>query len=126
MERGWVFAHTGEILALLAASLAAILLLLWLVFRRWHGVLVPAVTAGVTAIWGLGFAGWLGIRFDPLVLVIPLLITARAISHTVQMSERFFEDYARALPRLGDAARARDEAAATAMGGLFVPGTWAW
>ena len=123
MERGWVFAHAGEILALLAASLAAILLLLWLCFRRWHGVLVPAVTAGVTAVWGLGFAGWLGIRFDPLVLVIPLLITARAISHTVQMSERFFEDYALALPRLGDPGRARDEAAASAMGGLLVPGT---
>jgi len=123
VERGWVFEHTGEILGFVALTLAAILVLLWLFFRRWHGVLIPAVAAGATALWGLGFAGWVGIRFDPLVLVIPMLISARAISHTVQMAERFFEDYAEALPRLGDPRRARDEAAASAMGALLVPGT---
>ena len=51
------------------------------------------VAAFVTVIWGTGFTGWTGIAFDPLVLVIPMLITARAVSHTVQMAERFFEDY---------------------------------
>jgi len=123
VERGWVLEHSSEILAFLAASLVAVLGLLWLWFRRWHGVAIPAIAAGTTAIWGLGFAGWMGIAFDPLVLVIPMLISARAVSHTVQMAERFFEDYADALPRLGNARLARDEAAASAMGALLVPGT---
>jgi predicted RND superfamily exporter protein len=81
------------------------------------------VAAFVTVIWGAGFTGWAGIAFDPLVLVIPMLITARAVSHTVQMAERFFEDYERLFPLYGDAKRAKLEAAAIAMGELIVPGT---
>ena len=48
------------------------------------------IRVGVTVIWGTGFTGWAGIAFDPLVIVIPMLITARAVSHTVQMAVRFF------------------------------------
>ena len=57
------------------------------------------IAATMTTIWGLGFTGWADITFDPLVLVIPMIITARATSHTVQMAERFFEDYEVMLPR---------------------------
>ena len=60
----------------------------------------------MTVIWGLGFTGWVGITFDPLILVIPMIITARAVSHTVQMAERFFEDYEIMLPQYGDPDRA--------------------
>src|SRR5262249_59356394 len=105
------------------AAVAAIFFLLWASFRRWHGVLIPMIAAFVTVIWGTGFTGWVGIQFDPLVLVIPMLITARAVSHTVQMAERFFEDYERLYPIYGDRERAKLEAAAIAMGELIVPGT---
>src|SRR4029453_2003863 len=67
--------------------------------------------------------GWAGIAFDPLVIVIPMLITARAVSHTVQMAERFFEDYERLYPVYEDPQRAKLEAAAVAMAELIVPGT---
>src|SRR5690606_20136989 len=63
------------------------------------------------------------ITFDPLVLVIPMIITARAISHTVQMAERFFEDYEILAPQVGDPEVAKIEAATIAMGELIVPGT---
>ena len=93
-------------------------------FRRLHGVLIPFIAAIATAIWGLGFTGWMGITFDPLVLVIPMIITARAVSHTVQMAERFFEDY-----ELHDAAVRRRPGEGKGRGGhrrhgeLIVPGT---
>jgi predicted RND superfamily exporter protein len=74
-------------------------------------------------IWGLGFTGWTHIAFDPLVLVIPMIITARAVSHTVQMAERFFEDYELLLPRYNDPNVAKVEAATVAMGEVFIPGT---
>ncbi|HTO52145.1 MAG TPA: MMPL family transporter [Myxococcota bacterium] len=120
---GYVLAHKNEIgFSVLGAGLA-IFALLWAYFRRWHGVLIPMVAAFATVIWGTGFTGWVGIIFDPLVLVIPMLITARAVSHTVQMAERFFEDYERLYPIYGDAQRAKLEAAAIAMGELIVPGT---
>ncbi len=121
---GWIITHAGEILRYVSLTALTIFSLLWVYFRRWHGVLIPAVAATATVIWGLGFTGWAGFTFDPLILVIPMIITARAVSHTVQMAERFFEDYEIMLPRFGgDAKAARVEAATIAMGELIVPGT---
>ncbi|MFB3117814.1 MAG: RND family transporter, partial [Myxococcota bacterium] len=121
--RGWILVHASEITRYVIAAILLGFALLWFYFRRWHGVLIPALSALMTVIWGLGFAGWMGIPFDPLILVIPMIITARAVSHTVQMAERFFENYEHYLPLLGDPARAKVEAAAVAMGQLIVPGT---
>lgn len=120
---GWILKHAFEIVLFLLLTIAAIFSLLWAYFRRWHGVFIPFVAALATAIWGLGFTGWVGIVFDPLILVIPSIITARAISHTVQMAERFFEDYEILLPRYGDPEVAKIEAATVAMSELIVPGT---
>jgi predicted RND superfamily exporter protein len=119
----WIITHAGQILGFLFATIAMIFFLLWLYFRRWHGVFIPMIAAAMTSIWGLGFTGWVGITFDPLILVIPMIITARAVSHTVQMAERFFEDYEVMLPRYGDPKVARVEVATIAMGELVVPGT---
>ena len=120
---GWIIKHAYEILMYVALTIVTIFGLLWLYFRRWHGVLIPAVAAMMTVVWGLGFTGWMGMTFDPLILVIPMIITARAVSHTVQMAERFFEDYEVMLPRLGDPQAAKIEVATVAMGELIVPGT---
>ena len=121
--RGWVIRYSFQILLSVTATVLVVFVLLWLYFRRWHGVVIPMIAATATAIWGLGFTGWMGITFDPLILVIPMIITGRAVSHTVQMAERFFEDYEVMLPRYGDPKVARIEAAASAMGELIVPGT---
>src|SRR5437899_5286282 len=99
--------------AVLAASIVMILLILWIEFRSWQGVVIPAFSGTLSAIWGLGFGGlcnWLSqyiswvpaLSLDPLVLVIPLLISARAHSHSVQSMERYHEEY----HRLGDKDRA--------------------
>src|SRR5437764_475363 len=95
--------------AVLAASIVMILLILWIEFRSWQGVVIPAFSGTLSAIWGLGFGGlcnWVSqyvswvpaLSLDPLVLVIPLLISARAHSHSVQSMERYHEEY----HRLGD------------------------
>ena len=120
---GWILKHAFEIVFFLLLTIAAIFSLLWAYFRRWHGVFIPFIAALATAIWGLGFTGWIGIVFDPLILVIPSIITARAISHTVQMAERFFEDYEILLPVYNDPEVAKVEAATVAMSELIVPGT---
>ncbi|MGH0037297.1 MAG: efflux RND transporter permease subunit [Myxococcota bacterium] len=120
---GWILRHAYQIGFFLLLSTSTIFGLLWLYFRRWHGVLIPLIAAIATVIWGFGFTGWVGITFDPLILVIPSIITARAISHTVQMAERFFEDYETMLPQIGDPEQAKIEVATVAMGELIVPGT---
>ena len=56
----------------------------------------------------------LGYNLDVLVLVIPLLVTARAASHGVQLLERYFEE----LEHTGD----RHQAVRESMSELFLPG----
>jgi predicted RND superfamily exporter protein len=123
IQVGWIIKHAFEIFVYVVLTVVMIFLLLWLYFRRWHGVLIPAIAALMTVVWGLGFTGWMGINFDPLILVIPMIITARAVSHTVQMAERFFEDYEIHAPRMGDPNEAKVYCATIAMGELVVPGT---
>ncbi len=120
---GWVLKYAFQIGLYVMLTVVATFALLLLYFRRVHGVALPFICAVATTIWGLGYCGWRGITFDPLILVIPMLITARATSHTVQMAERFFEDYELHLPRYGDPDVAKREVAAVAMGELIVPGT---
>ncbi len=108
-----LFAYFLEILprmtGVLAASIVMILLILWVEFRSWQGVVIPAFSGSLSAVWGLGFGGlcaWasqfvhtrdlkalMDVSLDPLVLVIPLLISARAHSHSVQSMERYHEEY---------------------------------
>lgn len=124
IHTGWIIKHAFEIGLFVSLTVVVTFGLLLAYFRRLHGVLIPFVAAIATAIWGLGFTGWVGITFDPLVLVIPMIITARAVSHTVQMAERFFEDYEVLMPQMGnDEEAAKIEAATVAMGELIVPGT---
>lgn len=123
IHTGWILKHAYEIGVYVALTVVVIFGLLLGYFRRLHGVVIPFIAAIATVIWGTGFTGWMGITFDPLVLVIPMIITARAVSHTVQMAERFFEDYEVLAPQLGDPHQAKIEAATVAMAELIVPGT---
>jgi len=132
MATGYVIDSQFQIVYYLLVTIVALFFLLLAYFRRLHGVAIPMVAGLATSIWGMGFCAWVGITLDPLVLVIPLLITARSISHTIQMAERFFEDYEMACKagerRLGRALSAEEleaakvETATTAMAKLMLPG----
>lgn len=77
------------------ATFLAMVVLLWFYFRTIQGVVIPIFSGVMSAVWGLGFAGMCGFNIDPLVLVVPALITARALSHSVQSMERYHEEYFR-------------------------------
>lgn len=114
---GWAFHYAPEILLILALTLSVLVVLLGVYFRRWYGVVLPFSGAVVSAVWGLGFISLMDYQLEPLVLVIPMLITARAISHSVQFVERFYEDYERL--------RDKDAAVISSMSQLLLPGTLA-
>src|SRR5712692_6851482 len=76
-----------------ALGLLAMAIFLVLHFRNVAGVVTPLVVGVTSAIWGFGFAGLLGYNLDPLIIVVPVLLVARALSHSVQMCERYFEIY---------------------------------
>ncbi len=106
----------------LAASIVMILLILWLEFRSWQGVVIPAFSGALSAIWGLGFGGLWGLTLDPLVLVIPLLISARAHSHSVQSMERYHEEYDRLRDKQQAIVKSYTEIYAPAMVSLLADG----
>lgn len=82
-----------EMYAIFGWTAVAILALLLFYFRNIVGMIVPFTCGIICCIWGLGVPALLGVTIDPLGLVVPLLITARALSHSVQMVERYFEAY---------------------------------
>ncbi|MDY0207597.1 MAG: MMPL family transporter [Pseudomonas sp.] len=86
---GWVAYYLGETVSLALLSLAAMLILLFVFSRTWRGTLLPLLAGLVSAIWSLGFGTLLGYNFDPLVIVVAFIITARAFSHSVQLITRF-------------------------------------
>jgi predicted RND superfamily exporter protein len=88
---GWVYQYQEQMLWIFGVTLVALFLALILYMRNIAGVVTPAITGVVSAIWGFGFAGWLNLAIDPLLLLVPLLLVARAFSHTVQYTERFYE-----------------------------------
>lgn len=99
---GWVYQYQEQMLWIFGVTLVALFAALFLYMRNVAGVVTPAVTGVVSAIWGFGFAGWMNIAVDPLLLLVPLLLVARAFSHTVQYIERFYE----ILDVVGDKQRA--------------------
>jgi len=111
---GYVLEHYSQLGWLFAATVVSIVLLLVFYFRDLRGVVIPVVTAALSAVWGIGLLGLLDYNFDPLILVVPFIISARALSHSVQLIERYLEEYA--------VAKDRRVAAERTFSGLFEPG----
>jgi len=110
---GWVYHYTPQIFKIFMITVVALWVLLYLYFHDWRGALRPTISGIICAIWGLGFIRLIGFALDPLVLVIPFLITARAVSHSVQMHDRYYEEYYRL--------RDKEKAILSAFSELFVP-----
>lgn len=89
---GWVDYYLPETVNIVLTSLLVVVGLLFLLTRTWRGTLLPLLSGLVSATWALGISNLIGIHFDPLVIVIAMLITARAISHSVQIITRFNEE----------------------------------
>ena len=113
MLKGWIYHYSTQLWTIFGVTLVIITLLLFIHFRSVAGVVLPLAGTAMSAIWGVGVVGWMGFNLDPLVLVVPILISARTASHCVQMIERFMDEI-----KLG---RERKDAARLAMGELMVP-----
>ena len=96
---GWIYHYLPNMALILTISSLIILAMLFFYMNRGGLWWWPFIGAIVCSIWGLGFSAWLGFHFDPLIIVIPFLLSARAMSHGVQWVERFTEEYRRSMTR---------------------------
>jgi hypothetical protein len=90
---GWIYYYATEVYYIFIAATLLCWLFLYLYFHDWRGALRPTITGVISAMWGLGMQALMGFAMDPLALVIPFFVTARAVSHSVQMHERYYEEY---------------------------------
>ena len=90
---GHIYRNFPQLYWIFLLTISSIILVLFLYFRDLRGIMIPGATMVISAIWGLGLLGMLGFHFNPLVIVVPFIISARALSHSVQLIERFIEEY---------------------------------
>lgn len=91
---GVIFSYLPQTAIFFVVTIVAMLLIAFLYTRSLRLILIPMSSACICAIWGLGCIQLLHFNLDPLILVIPLLISATALSHSIQFNRRINEVYA--------------------------------
>ncbi len=112
---GWVYSYLEQLFLIFTTTVVIMLILLVAYFRRTYGILLPMFGICISAIWGLGILSLLDYNLDPLTLVIPFLISARAMSHAIQLVQRYYDELETAASSYDAAHRTFDS--------LFRPGT---
>jgi uncharacterized protein len=116
---GWVYRYGHQALWIFLLSLALIVLAHVDYMRSLAGALTPIIAATVSTIWGLGAGGWLGLNLEPLTLVVPVLLMARALSHSLQITRRYYEILYETHERVAGAAGALASMFAPALLGIM-------
>src|ERR1700720_3332766 len=96
--RGYGYYYEPTVGMLFLIAVGVMVLILWLTGGQRSRWWAPIVTGFLSAIWGLGFVGVMKYDFDPVMLVIPFILTARDMSHGIQWQGRYHDE----LDRLGD------------------------
>lgn len=111
---GVIFSYLPQTAFFFLVTVVAMLFIAFIYTRSLRLILIPLSSACICAIWGLGFMQLMHFNLDPLILVIPLLISATALSHSIQFNWRINEAYA-------GSGNLR-ESCTTSIKGLFFPG----
>jgi predicted RND superfamily exporter protein len=91
----WAHAYAPATIPIFVATVLLLWTLLAVSLHDWRAALRPTVSAALAAVWGLGVLQLIGGRLDPLLLMIPVFLTARAVSHAVHHQQRFAAAYDR-------------------------------
>ena len=92
MLMGWIYSLKNQMYTVFAISVILMILVLFIMFRNFHGMIAPMANALILTIWGLGFIGLTRINFSPLLYVLAFLVGARMVSNSVQITYRYFEE----------------------------------
>jgi predicted RND superfamily exporter protein len=111
---GWIYSFRPQMRIVFAISVGLIILILFLIFRNFTGMVAPLVVGLISTGIGLGFIGWIGINFSPLLYVLAFLVGARKISHAVQITHRYLEE-------LNDSGNDKDQACYKTMRSMIMP-----
>jgi len=111
---GWLDYYLPKLLKVFIGTLLIMAFLLFLAFRSKRGIVLPFLAALMGVVWGLGVLKLSGYHLDPVTTLVPFLILAIGISHSIQFIKRYYEEI-RKSP--GD----RKKAAQQTLAALSVP-----
>ena len=94
MLLGWIYSHKVQMYWVFAISVGFMIAILFAIFRNLVGMVTPIAMALICTCLGLGFIGWTGINFSPLLYVLAFLVGARMLSNSVQITHRYLHEYA--------------------------------
>lgn len=92
MIRGYGYYYLPVLVVIFVVSDALMILILYGYFHGRSTWWAPIVTGLLSTVWGLGFIGWEGYEFDPVMLVIRFILTARDMSHGIQWQGRYYDE----------------------------------
>ncbi len=92
MLLGWIFHFMPKLVLIFGVTIAFIVLAVAYIFRNLVGLVIPLVAGVLSAVWGFGLIALVGINFNPLMVVLAVLVGARALSHSIQTTRRYLEE----------------------------------
>lgn len=92
MLMGWIYSYKAQIMMVFGISVGLMVLVLFCIFRSVVGMLAPILMSIICTALGLGFIGWTGMNFSPLLYVLGFLVGARMLSNAVQITHRYIEE----------------------------------
>ncbi len=93
MHLGYIYHHSRQVLAVLGITVLGIIIMLFFYYKSFRAVFIPVLSAALSAVWGLGFMRLAGFSLDPLILVLPFLISLMTARHSMQCISRYLEEY---------------------------------
>jgi len=93
MHLGYIKEHNKDVINTLIITVLAVAIVLYGYFRSIQGLVVPLISGLVSGVWGLGIMLLLGYHLDPLILVLPFLISMMTARHGMQKLVRYTEEY---------------------------------
>jgi uncharacterized protein len=100
MVSGWGYHFLNQIKFIFVIAIVLMLSILYLSLGQRSSWWAPVLTGSFSAIWGLGFVSLMGYDFDPVMLVIPFILTARDLSHGIQWQGRYYDELDRVDDKL--------------------------
>ena len=93
MLMGWIYSLKTQILTVFLISIIGMIVVLIIIFYgNLLGMIVVISNALILTVWGLGFIGFTGINFNPMLYVIAFLVGSRIVGNSHQITYRYFEE----------------------------------
>jgi predicted RND superfamily exporter protein len=93
MLMGWIYSLKPQIFNVFVISIIGMIVVLLLIFYgNFLGMIVVMGNTLILTVWGLGFIGFTGINFSPMMYVLAFLVVARMVGNCHQITYRYFEE----------------------------------